>query len=42
MSDELDGKLVSSNKEHEVDFEYKPADFNKNGQSVEVELEAKC
>ena len=42
MTDELEGKLVSSNKEHEVDLEYKPADLNKNGQKVEIELESKC
>ena len=42
LTDELEGKLVSSNKEHEVDLEYKPADLNKNGQKVEIELESKC
>lgn len=35
-------KLVSSNKEHEVEVDWKPADMNKDGQEVEVELEAKC
>ena len=41
-TDEWDLKLISSNKEHEVEAEYKPADLNKNGQSVEFDIEAKC
>lgn len=40
-TDEWDLKLISSNKEHEVEAEYKPADLNKNGQSVEFDIEAK-
>ena len=42
LSSELEAKLVSSNKEHEVDLEWKPSDLNKDGQKVEFELEAKC
>ena len=42
MTDEWDGKLVTSNKEHEIDLEWKPTDLNKDGQTVEIGLEAKC
>ena len=42
LNSEWEAKLVSSNKEHEVDLEWKPTDLNKDGQKVELEFEAKC
>lgn len=42
MSSEWEAKLVSSNKEHELDLEWKPTDLNKDGQKVEIETEVKC
>lgn len=42
LSSEWQAKLVSSNKEHQADLEWKPSDLNKDGQKVEVDLELKC
>lgn len=39
---EWEYKLVSSNKEHEIEIEYEPTDLNKDGQKVEVEVKGKC
>lgn len=36
INDEMKSKLTSSNKEHQLDFTYKPADMNKDGQQLEV------
>ena len=42
LNSEWEAKLVSSNKEHELDLEWKPTDLNKDGQKVEVEVDVKC
>jgi len=42
LNSEWDAKIVSSNKEHEMDLEWKPTDLNKDGQKVELGIEAKC
>ena len=42
LSSEVEAKLVSSNKEHELELEWKPTDLNKDGQKVEVEIDVKC
>jgi len=42
LSSEVEAKLVSSNKEHELELEWKPTDLNKDGQKVEVEVDIKC
>jgi len=40
--DEWKSKFVSSNKEHELEFDFKPSSMNKDGQKLEVEIDAKC
>lgn len=39
LDDEWRGEIYSSNKEHEVELEYKPKDLNKDGKVVELDLE---
>ena len=40
--DEWNCKFTTSNKSHEVKVEYEPADMNKDGQEVQLQVEAKC
>ena len=42
LNSEVEAKLVSSNKEHEVEVEWKPTDLNKDGQKVKLEFDVKC
>lgn len=32
LADEWEGSLITSNKEHEAELEWKPTDMNKDGQ----------
>ena len=42
LSSEWEAKLISSNKEHEVEVEWKPTDLNKDEKQIKFEIEAKC
>lgn len=42
FDDENSLKFVASNKDYTAEWEYAPADFNKDGKSTSLELEAKC